>query len=202
MLALDAFIVLVTALVAFVQCETVELRPGKEIEFFDDLAKGSNWGVQFQNVDGTIGFRLSSPEGVIFEGPAETYGSYALTAKTAGVHSFKFRNMDPVGTPPKKPSFSILGSSAESATKLDPVQNELRELNDGLRMVRDEHAFLMERETKHREGDFPLSTHYVVALNTNSRVMWWFFIQIVMLGAVCYFQINSLKRFFEVRRVV
>jgi hypothetical protein len=153
MLALGALIVLVTTLIAFIRCETVELRPGKEIEFFDDLTKGSNWGVQFQNVDGTIGFRLSSPEGVIFEGPAETYGSYALTAKTAGVHSFKFINTDPAGTTPKKPSFSILGSSAESATKLDPVQNELRELNDGLRIVRDEHTFLMEREKKHREGD-------------------------------------------------
>lgn len=37
-------------------------------------------------------------------------------------------------------------------TKLDPVQNELKALNAALRTVRDEHAFLMERETKHRQG--------------------------------------------------
>lgn len=72
------------------------------------------------------------------------------------------------------------------------MQNELKELNAALRGVRDEHSFLMDREIKHQE----------VAKSTNSRVMWWFFIQVCMLGAVCYFQINSLKRFFEVRRIV
>ena len=46
----------------------------------------------------------------------------------------------------------------ETAKKLDPVQNELKELNTALYSVRDEHAFLMEREKKHREGTppFPL----------------------------------------------
>lgn len=92
------------------------------------------------------------------------------------------------------------------AKKLDPVQNELRELNAGLRIVRDEHSFLMDREVKHRQGlpvPFPpASPHRPVASSTNSRVMWWFFSQIALLSAVCYFQISSLKRFFEVRRLV
>lgn len=123
-------------------------------------------------------------------------------------------------------------------TKLDPVQKELKLLNEALRTVRDEHAFLMEREEKHRHGKylgrgggggeatflfwcFPLpfpfpsllspppppqltlSFHTIlVALNTNKRVMWWFLMQIIMLGAVCYWQIRSLKSFFETRRLV
>jgi hypothetical protein len=116
MLALSAVIILATALFAVSRCESVELRPGKEIEFYEDLQKGASWGVRFQLVEGTIGFRLTSPEGVIFEGPAETDGSYALTAKSSGVHSFKFKNTDSSGTPPKKTSFSILGSTAESGT--------------------------------------------------------------------------------------
>lgn len=88
---------------------------------------------------------------------------------------------------------------------MDPVQNELKELNTALYQVRDEHAFLMEREKKHREGTFYYCDHFdqiIVALSTNSRVMWWFVIQILLLGGVCYFQITSLKKFFEQRRVV
>lgn len=75
---------------------------------------------------------------------------------------------------------------------MDPVQSELRNLNAALRTVRDEHAFLMEREVKHRD----------VAMNTNRRVMWWFILQLVMLAGVCYWQIRSLKGFFETRRLV
>lgn len=72
------------------------------------------------------------------------------------------------------------------------MQSKLQELNARLRMARDEHAFLMEREAKHRK----------VTLSTNARVKWWFYGQIVLLAGVSYFQIRSLKSFFEVRRLV
>lgn len=75
---------------------------------------------------------------------------------------------------------------------LDPTQKELQELNERLRSIRDEHGFLMEREAHHK----------AIANSTNSRVMWWFLLQIILISAVCYFQISSLKRFFEVRRLV
>lgn len=53
---------------------------------------------------------------MIFEGPTETYGSYALTAKSAGLHTFKFINSDAMGTPAKKISFSVLGTAEASGT--------------------------------------------------------------------------------------
>ncbi len=53
--------------------------------------------------------QLSSPEGVIYEGPSESYGSYSLTAKSSGVHTFKFINRDAA---PKHIAFSLLGSLA------------------------------------------------------------------------------------------
>ena len=96
--------------------ESLELKGNKDIEFYDELEKGASWGVQFQIVDGAIGFRLTSPDGVIFEGPAETYGSYALTAKVSGIHSFKFINSDPIGSPAKRFSFNILGDTTEPST--------------------------------------------------------------------------------------
>lgn len=46
------------ALLVGVAAQSVELRGGKQIEFTDNLELGANWGVQFQIVDGTIGFRV------------------------------------------------------------------------------------------------------------------------------------------------
>ncbi len=40
-----------------------------------------------------------------------------------------------------------------AAKQLDPVHNELKQLNIGLRSVQEEHAFLMDREKKHRDGN-------------------------------------------------
>ena len=96
---------------------------------------------------------MTSPEGVIFEGPAETYGSYSLTAKSHGIHSFKFINSDGYGHPPKKITFSVTGSHEEAAKDLNPVHNELKQLNMALRSVQDEHTFLVDRELKHRDGN-------------------------------------------------
>lgn len=181
-------------LFASVSCQSIDLTPGKSFEVYRNLQVGEAWGVQFQLVEGAVSFQLSSPEGVIHEGDGENYGSYSLTAKSAGMHTFRFNNKESVT---RKISFRTLGSGDRSSSsanrnKLDPVQNELRRLNGILRSARDEHAFLMDREMRHRE----------LALSTNSRVMWWFICQVLVVGGVCYFQINSLKRFFEVRRMV
>lgn len=58
--------------------------------------------------------QLVSPDGVIFEGPAEQSGSFTFTAKSAGVHSFEFINSEPQGTVPRKVSFNLLGSTQET----------------------------------------------------------------------------------------
>lgn len=76
--------------------------------------------------------------------------------------------------------------------KLDPAQTELRDLNVGLKSVRDEQEYLLQREALHKE----------IAVKTNRRVMYWFVFQILLLCSIGYFQIYYLKRFFEVRRVV
>lgn len=91
--------------------------------------------------------------------------------------------------------------------KLDQAQIELRDLNAGLRSLRDEQEYLLQRELTHKQSTIQLSLkmtniYLVVAQGTNRRVMWWFVFQIGLLGSVAYFQIYYLKRFFEVRRVV
>lgn len=90
--------------------------------------------------------------------------------------------------------------------KLDTAQVELRDLNAGLRSLRDEQEYLLQREVTHKQSTrnqcFIISYLYLVAESTNKRVMYWFVFQFLLLGSVGYFQIYYLKRFFEVRRVV
>lgn len=60
---------------------------------------------------------MMSPEGEIYNGPSETYGSYSITAKSPGLHAFEFFNNDAVGTPPKKISFSIASDGEADPSK-------------------------------------------------------------------------------------
>lgn len=135
---------------------------------------------------------MQGPEGIIFEGDNEQGGSHSITAKIDGIYSCKISNPPGQSIPTKKVTLTILGNTTGAGRSLDPAQKELNELNNGLMTIRSEFGFLMQR----------LKKHTLVASNTNSKIMWWFLIQVALIGGVFYFQISSLKKFFEVRRVV
>ncbi len=193
---------LVACLAGIAASQAIEVGKEREFELFAMLKAGEKWGVQFQTVHMPVDVRLVAPKGVIHSGAKEEYGSYVLTAETDGRHYFVFDNKK--GSAACKVTFRILGDAAAGGNvgaaregtgriqKLDPVMEQLRKLNADLRAASDEHAFLMEREVQHR----------FVALNTNTRVLWWFLAQVAVISGAAYFQIRSLKRFFEVRHLV
>lgn len=61
----SVILLLLTALLVYIQAETIEVRSGKEVEFYEDLQKSAHWGVQFQIVEGTVGFRVRGEEGLL-----------------------------------------------------------------------------------------------------------------------------------------
>ncbi|KND04118.1 uncharacterized protein SPPG_01557 [Spizellomyces punctatus DAOM BR117] len=71
----------------------------------------------------------------------------------------------------------------------ETLQSEIRVLDAGIRAIQDEHAFLMQRERRHRQ----------TADSTRSRVLYWTLLQTAVLLGVCYFQVTYLKKFFEMR---
>lgn len=84
-------------------------------------------------------------------------------------------------------------NSNESTRNLtSEVDTELRELAVGLRALRDEQELLVSRE----------KSHHRTAESTNSRVLWWSLFEVIILVGVCFWQVNYLKRFFEVKRVI
>ena len=97
----------------------------------------------------------------------------------------------------------------EQQEKLDPIDKEISDLSNGLRMLESEQNFLLERaETHQKSKSWRIATislftlFFSVAQKTNSRVRYWFLYQILLVSAAVVFEIMFLKSFFEKRRVV
>ncbi len=80
----------------------------------------------------------------------------------------------------------------KSGEKLDPIGKEIKNLYQDIHVLKSEQEYLVTRETAHRS----------TSENTRDRVVWWTLFQVAFVIGVCLFQVNYLKRFFEVKRMV
>ncbi|CAO3655014.1 unnamed protein product [Mucor hiemalis] len=69
---------------------------------------------------------------------------------------------------------------------------EIEELAESILAVKAEQEYIVARERRHRD----------TAESTNARVKWWSVAQLVLLVAVCGWQVHYIKHFFEVKRSV
>ncbi|KAF9435643.1 p24 complex component [Entomortierella beljakovae] len=166
--------------------------------FFEDLDKGDNLHVTFQVGEGghlDVDFWISDPNNVLVEDAARSASAtYNHEAGMKGRYEYCFSNAFSTLTE-KTVGFNsfILKPYVEDPTqKIDPLENEIKELAAGILEVRNEQEYTLARERTHRN----------TAESTNSRVVWWSLFQSGILFVVCVFQITYLKRFFEVKRVV
>ncbi|KAF9346988.1 p24 complex component [Mortierella sp. AD094] len=166
--------------------------------FFEHLDKGDNLHVSFQVGEGgnlDIDFWITDPNSVFVEDATKTAAAtYNYEAKSSGKYEYCFSNAFSTVTE-KTVGFNslVLKPYKEDTThKVDPLENEIRELAAGIQEVRNEQEYTLARERTHRN----------TAESTNSRVVWWSLFQSGILFVVCVFQITYLKRFFEVKRVV
>ncbi len=70
--------------------------------------------------------------------------------------------------------------------KLEDLEGRLRDLNNRLSDIRREQVFQREREADFRDQ----------SESTNARVVRWIFIQLIVLGATCAWQLSHLRSFF------
>ncbi|KAH8671390.1 emp24/gp25L/p24 family/GOLD [Xylariales sp. PMI_506] len=79
-------------------------------------------------------------------------------------------------------------SEIESADKgkMEDLSQRVRDLNTRLQDIRREQVFQREREAEFRDQ----------SESTNARVVRWMFIQLVVLGATCAWQLSHLRSFF------
>lgn len=124
----------------------------------------------------------------------EIEGRVLFKAKIPGPHKFCFGNkMSSVTT--KTVAFAIhSGERAEvdSRTTSDPLQRSLSHIADGLTEIKNEQTYLRARERIHRE----------TAESTNTRVLTWSLLEMVLIVGLSGAQIMYLVSRFEKRRNV
>ncbi|KAG2178789.1 hypothetical protein INT43_001635 [Umbelopsis isabellina] len=72
------------------------------------------------------------------------------------------------------------------------LESRVRELNQRVQDIRREQSYQREREAEFRDQ----------SESTNSRVVWWTIMQIIILGAVCVWQMRHYKGFFVAKKLV
>ncbi|KAI0164461.1 emp24/gp25L/p24 family/GOLD-domain-containing protein [Hypoxylon sp. FL1284] len=127
-------------------------------------------------------------------------GRFTFTAADAGDHRLCFTPssssgrtgwlnlLNPNGGIKLNLDLAIGSSDIESTdkTKLSDISQRVRDLNARLLDIRREQIFQREREAEFRDQ----------SESTNSRVVRWMFIQIVVLGITCAWQLSHLRSFF------
>ncbi|KAF9390304.1 p24 complex component [Podila verticillata] len=173
--------------------------------FFENLDVKDNLHISFQVGEGghlDIDFmasailqHISDPSDILVEDASRSASAtYNHVAKTKGKHQYCFSNTFSTITE-KTVGFNVLvikPNKEDSTHKVDPLENEIRELSYQIEDIKNEQEYTVARERTHRD----------TAESTNSRVVWWSLFQSGILFLVCVFQITYLKRFFEVKRVV
>ncbi|KAG0084988.1 p24 complex component [Podila epicladia] len=167
--------------------------------FFENLDVKDNLHISYQVGEGghlDIDFMITDPSDILVEDASRSASAtYNHVAKTKGKHQFCFSNTFSTITE-KTVGFNVLvikPMKEDSGTnKVDPLENEIRELSYQIEDIKNEQEYTLAREKTHRN----------TAESTNSRVVWWSLFQSGILFLVCVFQITYLKRFFEVKRVV
>ncbi|KAI0012255.1 emp24/gp25L/p24 family/GOLD-domain-containing protein [Xylariaceae sp. FL0662B] len=127
-------------------------------------------------------------------------GRFTFTAADAGEHKICFTPTSPGRSSwisAQQPHGGIkltldlaIGESSEiestDKNKLQDISQRVRDLNSRLQDIRREQIFQREREAEFRDQ----------SESTNSRVVRWMIIQLVVLGATCAWQLSHLRSFF------
>ncbi|KAJ3154614.1 p24 complex component [Geranomyces variabilis] len=201
---LAACVVLSTPSAAF-NTFNIVLDPRQENCFNEHLQAQDRLDLSYEVADGgslDVDFVIYSPNSrPLYNLNGESFATFGFNAEVEGTYVYCFSNKKS-GSSERKLSFTVHGpaevfkieekelkESVDDPT--DTIQAELRILDSGIKAIRDEHAFLIQRERRHR----------LTADSTNARVLYWAVVQALALCGVCYFQISYLKRFFDMRRV-
>lgn len=126
-------------------------------------------------------------------------GDFVFTAADSGEHRICYKALSGSWYHPRKVKMDIdfaigEGSSMDSknTNKITNLAERVQLLNNKLVLIRREQSLLREREMLFRD----------TSEETNSRVVKWTFIQLLVLGATCAWQLNHLRSFFVKQKLV
>ncbi|KAM0683924.1 p24 complex component [Mitosporidium daphniae] len=163
--------------------------------FFHDLKEGDIFGVNFElygpNSKGTVNFEIydGTLQNRLFNADDLKFGTYHFRAAQTGRHFYCFIAKSSI----VDVKFSPLGTHATPASNKPPkesLSDSFQQLVVGLKAIQAEQSYLLDREKAHHD----------TAKSTNSRVFAWTILQLLILGALCYWQIHYVRSCFDSKR--
>lgn len=181
----------------------ITLDAGIENECFHErVPVGTKLGFSFEVIEGgfyDVDVVIKDPNNsILHQDDRASNGKFTIEANMDGPYQFCFNNKH-VSYNPKVVIFDIDRSDVKSSPKADGTQKDddvtkVLEMTDNLMLAtissRHDVRFLLARDRVHRK----------VNEETNSRIVWWSFLEFILLLSVTVGQVWYLKRFFEIRR--
>lgn len=174
----------------------IYVKPNDEECYFEELVKGEKFYAQYAVQSGgylDIDVRVTGPnDQIVYEGEREKENSFQFKAQQDGKYKLCFTNsMSMVYG--KTLSFviytgaSLLSVDAAKSEHLTPLEQSIVTTSEGLLGIHDSQVFLKYREIRHSQ----------TLESTNSRVMWWSILELIMLISVSTFNIMYLRALFD-----
>jgi len=187
-------------LIVITQSLIVTIPHHKEECFYENLDEDVSVSVNFQVTAGgalDIDVTITGPDNkVIYEAYRESDGKLSFTTETEGLHKFCFSNKMSSVTE-KVVNFQIVDEDTEEAKPakpedIHPLEKAILQLSDSLHSIQTENKYMRLRERAHRN----------TSESTNARVLWFSFIETIILIAMSLYQIQYFRSLFEVRKTV
>jgi len=195
-------VVLFSTLLCFCNGFSFFIEPRTEECFYETVVQGESVGLMFQVTKGgklDLDVRILDANGkVINSEQRQTEGRYSFTAQVSGSHAFCFGNtmssvtqkivdIDIEVGPPSAEDDAVDLDLVASDDELEPLVDSLAQLKDAMKKMLSDQKYLRMRDVAHRATNE----------NTNSRVVWWSFFELVILVGSGFFQVFYLRRIFE-----
>lgn len=168
--------------------------------FYEKAIAGTKLGFTFEVIEGgflDIDVTIFDSDGsLIHKEPKATSGKYTIEASKDGHYKYCFSNKMSTVTP-KVVMFNIetarqVQHKLSGAQDHDRLAEMVKAVTDSTTAVKHELEYLSVRDRIHRRiNDL-----------TNSRVVTWTWIEMLILLGVSFGQVMYIKRFFEVRRAI
>ncbi|KAL0491542.1 transmembrane emp24 domain-containing protein [Acrasis kona] len=180
-------------------CITIKVDPRDEQCFYERVEKQDvKVQVQFQVASGgflDIDLNIYAPsQNLVHTAARQTEGKYTFVANEQGDYKFCFSNQLSTLTP-KTIAFEVHAGDFMDPHLIkidnnDPIQKSLMRLTDGMTEVLSEQKFYKIREHSHRD----------LVEETNTKVVIWSIIEIIVLVLISVWQVFYLRNFFSVKK--
>eukprot|EP01086_Lenisia_limosa_P017757 TRINITY_DN9182_c0_g1_i1.p1 TRINITY_DN9182_c0_g1~~TRINITY_DN9182_c0_g1_i1.p1 ORF type:complete len:198 (+),score=44.16 TRINITY_DN9182_c0_g1_i1:85-678(+) len=174
---------------------SIILDAHREQCFYEDIREDTSVTLVFQVTAGgllDIDATIHSPSGdLLFNGNREKASRYSFKTGNTGTYKFCFSNR--ISTFAAKTvswTLDIGGVDAKAVATPETVSDlelNVRRISDVLANVESQQRYLRGRERTHRN----------TAEDTNSRIMWWSIVELMLYVVLCGSQIFAIRIFFD-----